>query len=252
MKYIESVSDLENRIRAHKLFSRTSLEKVLETCLGDVRDNSKIMDLGCGSGNFYELFSCKARCYIGIDISKELLSEFSSKRKPGAVLINSSMDDLPLFQRNSFDVIFSVYSIYYSLRPESLVENLHSSLGDGGHLFVVGPSKAAHATEINEFCSTIADGNAPAVEKNTRLDNFHSKIIPEILQRFSVVNMEEADGSLYFPSSEEWAKYVSSTPQVRECSHLNGPQLMARAVEYSASNSCLSISKYMTVVAARK
>lgn len=252
MEYIESVSDLENRIRAHKLFSKTSLENVLETCLGNVRDYSKILDLGCGSGNFYELFSSKAQCYIGIDISKELLKEFSGKRKPGAILINSSMDDLPLFQSNSFDAIFSVYSIYYSLRPDNLVQNLHSSLGDSGYLFVVGPSKEAHATEINEFCRTIANGNTPAVEKNIRIDNFHSKIIPEILQRFSTVNVEEIDGSLYFPNSEEWAKYVSSTPQVRECSDLSCDQLMVRATEYSAANNCLSVSKYITVVTARK
>lgn len=252
MEYIESVNDLENRIRAHKLFSKTSLEKVLEACLDSVRDNSKILDLGCGSGNFYELFASKAQCYIGIDISKELLKEFSSKRKQSAILINSSMDDLPLFQSNSLDAIFSVYSIYYSLRPDDLVENLHSALSDDGYLFVVGPSKAAHATEINEFCETIANGNIPVVEKNTRIDNFHSKIIPEILQRFPTVNLEEIDGSLYFPSPEEWAKYVSSTPQVRECSDLNSDQLMALATKYSVANNCLSVSKYITVVTARK
>lgn len=252
MKYIESVSDLENRIRAHKLFSKTSLEKVIETCLSNVRENSKILDLGCGSGNFYELFASKAQCYIGIDISKEMLKEFSSKRKQGAILINSSMDELPLFQSNSFDAIFSVYSIYYSLRPDTLVKNLRSALGDGGYLFVVGPSKAAHATEINKFCKTIASRNTPVVEKKSRINNFHSKIIPEILQRFSTENVEEIDGSLHFPSPEEWAKYVSSTPQVREYSDFNGDQLLERATEYSAAKNCFSVSKYMTVVTARK
>lgn len=252
MEYIESVSDLENRIRAHKLFSKTSLEKVLETCLSTTRDHSKILDLGCGSGNFYELFARKAQCYVGIDISKELLTQFSSKRKHGAILIKSSMDELPLFQSNSFDTIFSVYSIYYSLRPDNLVENLYSALGDEGYLFVVGPSEAAHATEINEFCNTIVTGSTPLVEKQDRLDNFHSKIIPKIIQCFSKVNLEGFDASLDFPSSEEWAQYVTSTPQARECSDFNGDQLLKRATEYSAANNCLSVSKYMTVVTARK
>jgi len=252
VEYIESVDDLENRIRAHKLFSKTSLEKVLETCLDSVRANARILDLGCGSGNFYELLSSKAQCYVGIDISKELLKEFSGKQQQSAILINSSMDDLPLFQNNSFDAIFSVYSIYYSLHPNDLVANLHTALSDNGYLFVVGPSKSAHATEINEFCKTIANVNGAAVEKNARIDNFHSKIVPEIFRRFSAANSEEIDGSLYFPNSGEWAKYVSSTPQAIECSGLNNDQLLARATQYSETNNCLSVSKYITVVTAKK
>ena len=248
MKYVESVNDLENRIRAHKLFSKTSLEKVLEKCFDRIRNGSRILDLGCGSGNFYELFSSKAQCYVGIDISKELLGEFSSKRNQGAILINSSMDDLPLFQNNSFDAIFSIYSIYYSLYPEVLIKNLHSALIEKGYLYVVGPCRVVHAKEINEFCETITKGTKPVVEKNTRIDNFHSKIIPEIHQIFSVANIEEIDGSLYFPNADEWALYVSSTPQVRECSELSNDQVLAMAKEYSMKNSCLSVTKYMTVV----
>lgn len=252
MEYIESVNDLDNRIRAHKLFSKTSLEKVLEACLDNVRHGAKILDLGCGSGNFYELFSSKTPCYIGVDISKDLLKEFRSQHQQSVTLINSSTDDLPLFQSGSFDAIFSIYSIYYSLRPGDLVANLHTALSENGHLFVIGPSNKAHATEINEFCKTITKGNAPVVEKNTRIDNFHSKIVPEIFQRFSTANSEEIDGSLYFPDHAEWAKYVSSTPQVRECSDLNDDQLLALATRYSAINNCLSVSKYITVVTAKK
>jgi len=252
VEYNESVSDLENRIRAHKRFSKTSLEKVLKACLDHVHNNSKILDLGCGSGNFYELFASKAQCYVGIDISKDLLQEFSCKRQQGALLINSSMDALPVFQHGSFDAIFSVYSIYYTMRPVDLVKNLHSLLSDDGYLFVVGPSKSTHAVEINEFCKKIIVGKGPVVKKNVRIDNFHSKIVPEIFRRFSTANLDEVDGSLYFPSSEEWAKYVCSTPQVRECSDLHAEELLARATEYSETNNCLLVSKYITVVTARK
>ena len=252
VEYTETVSDLENRIRAHKLFSKTSLDDVLSKCLDIVPANSTILDLGCGSGNFYQLFASKACSYVGIDISKELLEEFRNKQQQSVVLINSSMDDLPLFQTGSFDAIFSIYSIYYALRPSDLVMNLHSALSERGRLFVVGPSRSAHAQEIDEFCSTIANKNRPGVDKNTRIDNFHSRIIPEILQRFSSVNVEEIDGSLYFQSSEEWAKYVASTPQARECSGLHGNSLLELAGKYSATNNCLTVSKYITTVTAAK
>lgn len=252
MEYIEVVSDLENRIRAHKLFSKTSLEKVLEACLESVRDNAKILDLGCGSGNFYDLFASKAQCYIGIDISDELLREFSNNRQQKAILICSNMDDLPRFQKNSFDAIFSIYSIYYSLYPKELIQKLYLSLSESGEFFVVGPSKNAHAAEINEFCNTLTQGRNPVGEKNARLTNFHSEIVPGIFRRFSTAKVEDIDGSLYFPSPAEWARYASSTPQVRECCDLSTDQLLALASRFSAVNSCLSVSKHMTVVTARK
>jgi hypothetical protein len=94
--------------------------------------------------------------------------------------------------------------------------------------------------------------NRPGVVKSTRIDSFHSRIVPDILQRFSAATVEEIDGSLYFPTHEEWAKYVASTPQAIECSGLHGDRLFELAVEYSTSNRCLAVSKYITVVTAAK
>lgn len=250
--YTESADDLENRIRAHKFFSKTSLETVLTECIESVPEKANILDLGCGSGNYYELFSSKAQCYVGIDISKDLLKEFSGKQKSSVVLINSSMDNFPNFQNGSFDAIFSIYSIYYSSRPIDLIANLHAALSGKGHLFVIGPSQGMHAKEISDFCHTVANGNHKFVKKNTRIENFHSMIVPEILRQFSSVNLEEIDGALHFPSSEEWARYVSSTPQVRECSDLKRHQLLELATEFSKINNCRYISKNITVVTASK
>jgi SAM-dependent methyltransferase len=252
VEYTETVSDLEDRIRAHKLFSKTSLDDVLCKCLERVPAESSVLDLGCGSGNFYPLFASKARSYVGVDISKDLLGAFRNKQQQSVVLINSSMDDLPLFQRGSFDAIFSIYSIYYSLRPANLVMNLHSALSESGHLFVVGPSRSAHAQEIDEFCNTIANKSRPGVDKNTRIENFHSGIVPEVLQHFSAANVEEIDGSLYFESSKEWARYVASTPQARECSDLDKSSLLELADKYSSAKGCLTVSKFITVVTAAK
>lgn len=252
VEYTETIGDLENRIRAHKLFSKTSLDDVLSKCLDLVPTDSTILDLGCGSGNFYRLFASKVRSYVGIDISKDLLGEFRNKQQHSVVLINASMDDMPLFHTGSFDAIFSIYSIYYSLRPADLVMRLHSALSERGRLFVVGPSRSAHAQEIDEFCSKIANISRPGVDKNTRIENFHSKVMPAILQRFSDTNVEEIDGSLYFQSPEEWAKYVASTPQAREYSGLHGNPLLELAVKYSTANNCLTVSKYITAVTAVK
>ncbi len=251
VEYVESVSDLENRIRAHKLFSRTSLENVLMRCIEQVNENSALLDLGCGAGNFFKLFYSKARTYVGVDISENLLEDFRRQHNETIVLIKSSMDELPIFQNSSFDAIFSIYSIYYSLRPVELVRSLHNLLSDVGHLFVIGPSKIEHAVEITQFCNILSTVGLKT-EKNERIENFHDKIIPQITKTFQSVDIEEIDGSLYFPNPQEWARYVVSTPQVKETSSLDSDNLLSLAIDYSVSNNCLSVSKYMTALIAGK
>ena len=118
--YTETFGDLENRIRVHKLFSKTSQDDVLSKCLDLVPADSTILDLGCAPGRICRLFASKAHYYVGIYISGELLKEFRKKHKQSVSLINSSIDDLPIFQSGSFDAILSIYSIYFSLRPEIL------------------------------------------------------------------------------------------------------------------------------------
>ena len=201
--------------------------------------------------NFYKLFSSKAKTYLGIDISESLLADFSRKHNETIVLIKSSMDELPVFQHNSFDAIFSIYSIYYSLRPVELVRYLHNLLSYVGHLFIIGPSRLEHAPEINNFCENFSEVRLKT-EKHTRIDNFHDKIIPEIKKIFQNVEINEVDGSLYFPSSQEWGRYVVSTPQVNENSTFDKNILLSLAIDYSISNNCKSVSKYMTVVIAGK
>lgn len=247
--YPESFDDLGKRIRAHKLFSKTSLEDVLGECMDFVAQKSALLDLGCGSGNFYELFSSKARTYIGIDISSELLGEFRKRAGESVVLINSGMDELPRFENGCFDAIFSIYSIYYSLRPAELIARLHGLLSDSGHLFIVGPSQHEHAPEINRFCASLVGGDMKT-EKNTRIGSLHDVIIPVMGKSFTSVAIREVDASLYFPDAMEWANYVASTPQVREATGLDAEQLLPLAIEYSTIHDCLAVSKYMTVVRA--
>ena len=49
---------------------------------------------------------------------------------------------------------------------------------------------------IDEICNAIASKSRPSVDKNTRIDNFHGRIGPEILQYFSSSNVEEIGGVL--------------------------------------------------------
>ncbi len=149
MKYSENTRDLDARIRAHKLFSRTTLESILEgTLAGFPLTDAPLLDLGCGNGNYFPIFRRGARPYVGLDVSRELLHAFGERFTEDKVLIRASMDELPDFMDETFAAILSVYSIYYTDNAQNLIKELHRMLKRDGLLVLVGPQRKVHAPEI--------------------------------------------------------------------------------------------------------
>lgn len=250
--YNELLTDLEERIRAHKLYSKNSLEDVVDAAMRTVKPRSTVLDIGCGSGNFYPCLSQKECFYVGVDISQDLLNSFRKSYSESIVLINSNMDSLPKFLNSSFNAIFSIYSVYYSEKPAELVKYLSNVLADKGILFIGGPSQSSHAKEIDKFCLDILQYSNNDINKNHRINNFHQEIIPKILMQFPDAKIDEIDASLYFPNSSEWARYVVSTPQIKEIKSSKKEEMFNMAEKYSNEAGCFSVSKHITVITAIK
>lgn len=89
---------IEQEFREHK--------KVLTNELGDVR--GKIVDVGCGVGNFSTFFP-KAS-YTGIDIDPALIA-VAKAHYPGAFIVADAAH-LP-FRKNSFDVVLAVGMLHH-------------------------------------------------------------------------------------------------------------------------------------------
>lgn len=85
-----------------------------------VKNNQKILDLGCGNGRLVNLLKNYDIEYVGSDISSDLLN-YAKKQDFGKIknfqFIESDMLDLE-FQNNSFDIIFLIAS-YHHLRTKS-------------------------------------------------------------------------------------------------------------------------------------
>lgn len=255
MRYSENVHDLTTRIQAHKIFSRTTLESVIEKTIDFLPMEGTVLDLGCGTGNFYNLFSRNHRRYVGIDIAHDLLDAFAKKETGDKLLIESSMDNLPNFWENSFDAVYSIYSIYYTEDPTRLIEKIATMIRPGGRFVMIGPSQQDHAPEINRFCDHLQGEEASGNNfdgKKTRIPLFHDVIIPTTKEIFSHVETSEIDTSLDFPTSSDWAKYVSATPQVKESSNSSVDNLFKVAKKYSEEYHCLTVSKALTLVVSHK
>lgn len=71
-----------------------------------VKDGDRVLDLGCGSGRFYETMKEKNIEYIGVDNSKRFV-EIARKRYPKLKFLLADTANLP-FPDNYFDKVYAV------------------------------------------------------------------------------------------------------------------------------------------------
>jgi ubiquinone/menaquinone biosynthesis C-methylase UbiE len=71
--------------------------------------DSKLLDVGCGTGLLFEHVAEKTRFTIGTDSSRGLLKEAKKKARPheNVALILADADNMP-FANNTFDTVFAI------------------------------------------------------------------------------------------------------------------------------------------------
>ncbi len=111
--------------------SRKELWPELEELKKYIKDGEKILDLGCGNGRLFELFSAQGRPasggknieYLGVDFSEKLVNR--AKEKYGNYFKVADILNLP-FQDNYFDSIWSIAVLHHipseQLRLQALQE----------------------------------------------------------------------------------------------------------------------------------
>jgi len=100
-----------------------------------IKEGDKVLDIGCGSGRFYDFFQEKKVDYFGIDFSKKLIDiakrkylphsleeeKFSDKPLPTFIKVDAL--DLP-FEDNFFDKIFSIAVFHHIPSKEKRIDFL--------------------------------------------------------------------------------------------------------------------------------
>ena len=143
---LEKMSDFfENRLDGYDKHMMTNIESATEfypftANLLPHAENSRILDLGCGTGLelefYYEL--CPSAKVTGIDLSRGMLDALEKKFKDKDItLIVGSYFEEPLGE-NAFDAAVSVESLHHFTKEEkcSLYTKLCAALKEDGYFIL--------------------------------------------------------------------------------------------------------------------
>ena len=103
----------------------------------------KILDVGCGDGNFSVLLkeACNAKEVYGIEISEKGV-ELARKNGVKVFQLDIDEEDFP-FENNYFDAVFAGSVIEYLFDPDHLLEEVRKVLKDQGLFVITFPNLAS-------------------------------------------------------------------------------------------------------------
>ena len=132
------------------IYDRKYLNRKIELLTTNINDNDNVLDLCCGSGEFYGYIKYKHINYIGLDFSENLLKKFKKKNilKKNSLLINGDAENLKI-DDNSINICFCYSSIYYMKNIEKVIAEITRVLNKNGLAIIEFATKS----NINSFIS---------------------------------------------------------------------------------------------------
>jgi len=140
----------------------------------DKLPKGKILDAGCGTGKFLEIATKKGFDCTGCDFSKGMLNK-AKEIVPNVLFYQTSIDDLSMFDDNSFDYVFCLGVLPYipEEQENKIYQELRRVIKKGGYFI------SAHQNELFDIFTF-----------NKYTLRFYEKNI------FSLVNIENAKEKL--------------------------------------------------------
>jgi len=119
---IKKTKEDYNKIADHFSETRKYPWKDFEFLFEEVPAKSRVLDMGCGNGRFYQLLKDKDVSYIGIDKSERLIEKARERYPEPEFLVGDGLS-LP-FKDESFDFVFSIAVLHHLPSEESRIQFL--------------------------------------------------------------------------------------------------------------------------------
>lgn len=204
-------SQLKGRIDTNRKFGSVDLDEWLFEKL-DIRKGSNILDVGCGTGNHLiklaENFPDGS--YYGIDISKESINEAKRKaaqKNLGINFICGDAADGSALPNDFFDIITSIYSLYYMKDTQKTLAAMKTKLKMGGKIAVMSPYKRNNEEWYNFLSAFIKiPGKIGWIADNFMDD----EVLPFAKRNFKKVETYNFENKIIVPSYQDLEKYWKS------------------------------------------
>jgi ubiquinone/menaquinone biosynthesis C-methylase UbiE len=212
INYQETTNDLQARIDIHKKYGSRDIDEWMLHVLNPQKD-SKILDIGCGSGKqcflFYKALEGEADI-TGGDVNPELLEQ---ARLENAKIGNRiKFIDLNFNQRfpiedNQYDLLTSCFAIYYSENILFTISEMHRVIKPGGRSFTTGPMPENKRL----FYDIITDATHKPIPPMPGSSRYSSQIYKAIQSLFTRVELQIFENPLIFEAVEPFLAYTRAS-----------------------------------------
>ena len=114
-------------------------------------EGAAVLDVGCGSGLFFQEIASKARLVVGIDLSKKLLLKAKQHVGANVFVLQADADYLPLIE-GFFDAVFSFTVLQNMPEPLETLTQVKRVTRTKGKVVLTGLKKAF---ELQKFMDLI-------------------------------------------------------------------------------------------------
>lgn len=101
-------------------------------------ESGRILDVGCGNGNLFSLLPDGKYELSGVDFSENMIVEAKMNCSNKATFSVADAEKLP-FESDTFDIIVCNASFHHYIHPDTVLEEMHRVLKDGGKLLIGDP-----------------------------------------------------------------------------------------------------------------
>ena len=177
---ITSTQNLNTRLAANKRSARDFDEWCFRQ-LPELPFDSRILDLGSGTGKQVKLFSPifgPNATFYALDLSGESLNELKEaySSPPQLQLLEGSFDELEKFDAltaNSLDLIYASYALYYTQDLQKVISDGYRLLKPGGIFWVIAPYSGTN----DEFLRIIRPLHEVEAFMDYVFDEFHKDVV---------------------------------------------------------------------------
>lgn len=172
----------------HRSYGHSEIEELIR--FGKIETGTKILDLGCGTGNLSaQLFKCIPVDTIGIDKSLHMLEKASKKSL--RVLCGDADHSILPFKDNSFDYVIGAYVIHHIKNTMTLIRECYRILNNGALILLTSSHRQIENLHpvLTDFFPSLIDIDKRRFPELTELDDsFQSAGFKSIKHKELIIN----------------------------------------------------------------